>query len=391
MHNILYIATSFEQKNSSSAIRNNSLVKGLIENGCNVTVLTPKWPDYFISDYFRSKQNFKIIRTDIPLLKTLEKVHFLKSNKRNRFFLMIKKFILEFFIFPDICKDWPSFVSIDVNNNYDIIISSSDLKSSHYVANLYKKKFPELQWIQVWGDPWFLDFGLGKLTRIRAKSIEKKLLEKADKIVYVSSLTSDKMKNNYKNIKNKIFHIPRGYYMEICKNLTDRNYYRIVYTGALSNERKFECFLQEIDYYNKTAAKQITVEFYGDFIDEVASSISSFKCTKIIPGVDFDEIQIIYANSDGLLFISNRVESTQIPGKLFDYMATELPIISLVYDTSDKLSEILKSFNKCLLIENTNKSIKDNIDNVIEKLSHRSMINTDFAPINIAKKLLNII
>lgn len=51
---ILYITTSYEQKNSSAAIRNNALVNGFIDLGHDVIVLTPKWPCFsspsFLSD-----------------------------------------------------------------------------------------------------------------------------------------------------------------------------------------------------------------------------------------------------------------------------------------------------------------------------------------------------
>ena len=52
MKNILYVTTSYLLKNNSASIRNNSLVKGLLELGYNVDVYTVKWPDELLSSYF---------------------------------------------------------------------------------------------------------------------------------------------------------------------------------------------------------------------------------------------------------------------------------------------------------------------------------------------------
>jgi hypothetical protein len=279
---ILFITTSFEQKANSAAIRNNALVKGLIEIGHDVTVLTPAWPEHLLSHYFIASKKCKIIRIEIPRLNKLKVIHSIKIKKGNKLFSKIKKSIRELIFFPDLCKGWEKSININDYKDFDLIISSSDLKSSHYVGEKLKYAFPKKTWIQIWGDPWYFDKGINYISKMRAKKREKELLNKADKIIYTSEITKKIISNCNPILKNKIYYIPRSYYTEVRKNLSSKHdYYRIIYTGVLSQERTFEFFLEAIDIYNlHSNKKKIKVEFYGNYLPSVSQKIESFRCAK---------------------------------------------------------------------------------------------------------------
>ena len=57
---ILFITSSYTPKGNSAVIRHNALVKGLIQNGCDVDVYTVKWPDENCSNFFLKENNGNI-------------------------------------------------------------------------------------------------------------------------------------------------------------------------------------------------------------------------------------------------------------------------------------------------------------------------------------------
>ena len=92
-----------------------------------------------------------------------------------------------------------------MNEKFDYIISSSDSKTSHFIAReIIKSNNLIVPWIQIWGDPWSDDIGIKNcnfLTKYRIKKNEKKLLKEADKIFYISELTANKIKDKFYKCK----------------------------------------------------------------------------------------------------------------------------------------------------------------------------------------------
>lgn len=390
MYKILFITTSFEQKANSAAIRNNALVEGFIQNNCEVTVLTPEWPEHMRSTYFTGQNKASVIRTYVPDLIILKKTAALGNKKCSSILSRIKGFIRDLIYFPDICKNWESLVNIEIKNQYDFIISSSDLKSSHYVALKLKKQNPQIPWIQIWGDPWKDDVNLSWLHRQRAKKQEYELLKQADKVVYVSSLTKEKICLCYPELFDKFFYIPRGYYQIAHKETADNNVFHIIYTGVLSGGRNVFNFLPALEEYNKKRERKICLDFYGNYSSETAKKIESYSNCSVHPNIDYEKIITLYSCSDALLFLSNKQTSTQIPGKLFDYMGTELPIICLVEDMNSGITRILRSYPRCLIMQNTPEDIQKGLAVIDDYLGKKYEIDHSFSPKVIASEVLKL-
>ena len=387
---ILYITTSYEQKANSASIRNNALVEGLIQNGCKVTVLTPQWPEHMRSIYFTNQNKADVIRTYIPDLSILKKTSVPGKRKSNSTLSYIRSLVRDLIYFPDICKKWKNLMSVEIGDSYDLIISSSDLKSSHFVALKLKKQNPQIPWIQIWGDPWKDDVNLSWLHKRKAGKQEYELLKQADKIIYVSSLTKEKMSRNYPEISDKLFYIPRGYYKAIHKSRMDNNLFRIVYTGVLSPGRNVLNFLSALEEYNKEKEKKICLDFYGNYPSDMEEKIKKYVSCSVHSNIDYEEILSLYRESDALLFISNKQGSTQIPGKLFDYMGTELPIICLVDDINSGIVQILSSYPRCLIIQNTPNDIRSGLTNINFYLGKRYEVEPNFSPKAVASEVLKM-
>lgn len=389
---ILYITTFYEQRSVSAAIRNSAWVDGLISAGCEVTVMTVDWPQDLKSSFLMFNNRAKVIRTrlnELEILKTttrqIKKMAFSKLTP-------LRHFLRDLIYFPDICKRWPHCVDIPKDIEYDMLISSSDFKTSHYVAWKFKKKFPELLWIQIWGDPWKDDVGLNWLNKKRAAKRERELLAIADRVVYVSPITKNVMCKRFNNLEKKTFYIPRGFYKSVTKTKKVNQIIQITYTGGLSlRNRNVINLLKIVEEFSKNVPLNLHFNFYGHFDAETENQFRHYHCCSIFSAVDYEEILTIYKNSDALLFVSNKGNSSQIPGKFFDYMGTNLPIICLVDSFDTEVAKMLKTSPRCLIIENSEDGIKKKIGQIPDFVKQKFEVETKYSPQNIALQLLSII
>lgn len=381
---ILYITSFFDIKGSSAAVRNVALVNGLIQKGHKVDVLTLKFPDEKYSPFFQQVSCHSIIRVDLGITSVIKNSSKSLARVNNSIFRPLKNFLRDIVFFPDVYYKWSTAIDVEQFSGYDIIISSSDTKSSHYPAYKIKKRYPNIRWIQIWGDPWSLDSNLNAIIRIRAKRQEHFLLLKADKVVYVSELTCKAITKLYPNFRDKLFYVPRSFFCPIeCNRKEGEKTYNIVYSGSLNVQRQCVFFLDDVQNYNSRNEMKFTVSFYGDYLDEIRLQLQKYDFVSIYPTVDYGQMLDVFKQTDALLFISNKKGSTQIPGKLFDYMGTNLPVICLLDKQDENLMGFLNRYSKCLIYSENFVELVEN--GLLKKYS----IIEEFSPGLIADKILS--
>ena len=155
---ILYIATQVEIINSSAAIRNCTLINGLNELGHEVHVHTVEYPPVYTSAYLKDNLNAtKVVRTQLPIYRYNQSVESKGVLKSSTLLRELLKMVRSAVFFPDISITWLKFYDYSLlDSDYDLMISSSDSKVSHLLAEKVHKKLG-IKWIQVGGDPWFDD------------------------------------------------------------------------------------------------------------------------------------------------------------------------------------------------------------------------------------------
>lgn len=387
MKKILFITTSYLLNNSSAAIRNNSLVKGLVELGYEVDVYTVKWPDTLLSDYFSQNQYAtSLYTTNLP---NLDLIGGMKKNVKvnNIIVSSLKRFIKQILFFPDECGQWSRLFDYSNLPEFDYLITSSDLKSSHFVGLELKRKFPHIKWIQVWGDPWSSDINTLLFMKWITAYYEEKLLREADKIVYVSSATREQMAKKYRGLSSKMYYIPRGFLVQEDKKkpCSCNDCIHIVYTGLLIGGRNITPLLDVIAKEYNNLPYKVVIDIYGGFLDGLISILKKYPFVNLYGGRDYKEMIEVYKNASMLLYLSNKKGATQIPGKLYDYMGTTKPILCLVEDSTDTISEFLREHKRCLVINNDVISISNAFSEILvySKLSFE--ISNEYSPINIAR------
>lgn len=390
---ILYITTSL-LKNESASIRNVSLLNGLIENDCQITVITLDYSleseDVFLRSTLRKE--IKVKKIPIPYFNKIKSI--LRSDCKPKYKFIftsilrkIKEFITPFIFFPDIlCEGIKSCKTIKIEQKeYDYIISSSDSKTSHFIARtLIKNNNLQTPWIQIWGDPWQKDVGLVKLNyflKRKIKKAEKSLLKEADKVFYISELTAIDIKQSFPEMKEKISFLLRSYLEKIKSQVLVKDKYTFSYTGSISN-RNLNCLLNSVKEYNSSHEKKIEVQFYGINSNDI-KSLERLNFVKIFPRVSFEKVLDVYKNSDVLVYIDNMGDTTQIPGKIYDYFGTDKVILGL-YENRD-IKNFLEQFNRIELYNNIEKI---DLENVIKKIGTQKPLEK-FSPKYVACEFLN--
>lgn len=158
MKKILVVTTRPLESNVSSSIRKISTINALISEGAEVTVLTTSIPKNSIN--FTNKVNLDIketIRINIGISYELG-IQSPKNSRRLRYIKkQLRKVYYGFRIYDPLKKSINNIYQKkeELESFYDIIISISDPKSSHLLANeLIKTKMVNYhKYIQIWGDP----------------------------------------------------------------------------------------------------------------------------------------------------------------------------------------------------------------------------------------------
>ena len=213
---ILYIVSRPLEINTSASIRNRATILGFIENGHTVDLFTTE-PDRNHSAYDERlvPEGVKVKYVRLGGTQNLARV-----GRKMKILRPIKGFVYKWMNRREVYDNLKGIVNhindIDLRTEkYDVIISSSDPKSSHlFVERLLEKEkgFFKGPWIQIWGDPF-----LGDITRIDKKNWEiirkeeRRLLKRANKIVYVSKLTKEEQQKLYPESKDKMSYYPIPY------------------------------------------------------------------------------------------------------------------------------------------------------------------------------------
>lgn len=387
---ILFISTQVETLNSSASIRNSSLIKGLYALGHEVHVETIDYPTQYVSEYLRKNLCVERVgRTNLPIYRYNQSIKSKGLVKKNYFLRDILKKLRSVIYFPDISVSWLKFFDFgSVSHDYDLMISSSDSKVSHLIAEKIYKLL-NIKWIQVWGDPWSDDFTLPKMLKRRAFKNERRLLSQADKIIYVSEATLEKQKHIFPKFSSKMQFVPRGFFAPVDTiNEIREDRIHIAYTGNLFWGRNICNLVNAIREFNATSSKKCLLDIYGVQDEKFVEETQNDDFINTYSPVDYEQILKVYESSNVLLFISNSSVSTQIPGKFFDYSGTTRPILCLMDDTDTPIAGYLGSFDRCLIVRNEMHSIMDSMMTMTQMASRSYPIPEYFYPESVAKQIL---
>lgn len=238
-------------------------------------------------------------------------------------------------------------------NQIDTIVTSGPPHSLHLIGLQLKKEL-SVKWFADFRDPW-TTIGYHKALKLSSsaekkhKALEKEVLTTADTIIVTSKTT----KTEFQAITSKpIEVITNGYDVEkVSKQPLDEKF-TLAHIGSFLSERNPRILwkaLKELTKENPDFRRDFQLKLIGAVSQEVLDTISEFRLNDYVLNLGYVSHQEAVEHqrkSQVLLLIEINSNDTKsiIPGKLFEYMVSERPIIALGPEGSD-FAEIITTTN----------------------------------------------
>ena len=301
---------------------------------------------YQLASFFSKNKTKKISSGIIPNQK--------KQSFLDKTFLWIRG---NLFI-PDARVFWvkPSVAFLEkyiTENNIDTIVTSGPPHSLHLIGLELKQKL-DLKWFADFRDPW-TTIGYHKSLRLsnyaakKHKALEHQVLNTADTIIVTSKTT----KTEFEAItRQPIAVITNGYDDENVEKQTLDTKFSLAHIGSFLSERNplilWESLVELINEIPDFKS-HLEIKLIGAVSQEVLGTISQFGLNSYLNNLGYVSHAEAIAHqrkSQVLLLIEIDSEDTKsiIPGKLFEYMVSNRPIIAIGPYDSD-FAEIIAGTN----------------------------------------------
>ncbi|WP_456314396.1 glycosyltransferase family 4 protein [Pseudomonas shirazensis] len=323
-----------------------------------VIVLKNKiWEPYHLASIFSKNKTKKISSGILPQKK--------KQTFLDKTFLWVRG---NLFI-PDARVFWvkPSVSYLEKyirENNIDTIVTSGPPHSLHLIGLELKEKL-NVKWFADFRDPW-TTIGYHKALRLSSyaakkhKKLERKVLNTADAIIVTSKTT----KTEFQAITNKpISVITNGYDVENVEKQTLDTKFTLAHIGSFLSDRNphflWECLVELLNEIPEFKS-HLEIKLIGAVSQEVLDSISNFNLKdylNLLGYVSHHEAIAHQKKSQVLLLIEINSEETKsiIPGKLFEYMVSNRPIVAIGPQGSD-FADIIKETNTGVFFDYSEKA-----------------------------------
>lgn len=395
---VLVVAGYCLRVNSSANLCHLSYIKGLIDAGHDVELLTVSEKGQCVDESICLPQNIKKYSYDGSLYErmsnkkrgTINKIVYSEQNISNKTqqsenkMITVKKMIRNIYGVHGTDIVWYMHaLRFKSSNMYDVVISLAHPPVSHKLVKVLsdKKRLKFKRWVQIWEDPWALDLW-GGVDNPSIRKEEGRILSYADVICYVSPLTLLYQKKMFPNVSQKMIWQPvPSYYKteEQAHHCKDNIYgYFGDYIPSVRNLKPF---------YDAAIAKRIKVNICGNPIGLFCSNGNVL----IHPRMSLDDLNKFESITNVLVFLCN-LKGGQIPGKIYQYSATN-KIILFILDGTEEEKKVIKEYfgkyNRYIFCNNTVEEIENAILHIenddFENIMSRPI--DDFAPTNIINNI----
>jgi glycosyltransferase involved in cell wall biosynthesis len=348
-------------ENPSYPIIDENLVSQVSDRA--IIIKKPIFEPYGLASIFSKNKTKKISSGIIP------------NSKKQTFLDQLLLWIRGNIFIPDARIFWvkPSVSFLEKyisEHQIETIITSGPPHSLHLIGLELKKKCT-INWLADFRDPW-TTIGYHKALKLttfsikKHKKLEHKILNSADKIIVTSQTT----KAEFQVITSKpIEVITNGYDLENSDKQKLDEKFSLAHIGSLLSERNpqilWEC-LSELINENTIFSSHFELKLIGAISSEVIETIQSFGLSKFINNLGYishKEALEQQRKSQVLLLIEINSEDTKsiIPGKLFEYMVSERPILAIGPNESD-FAKIIKETNTGVFVNyNEKEKLKSTI------------------------------
>lgn len=294
--------------------------------------------------------------------KKNEKIHsglMDEGNKKPGITKKIAVWIRGNIFIPDARKFWihPSakyLIEYLKQHPVDAIISTGPPHTTHLIAKKVKEK-TGVKWIADFRDPWTqIDFYdqlmLSKYADAKHKRLEKSVMQQADKVVTVSESWAKEME---KLRGKKVDVITNGFdasdYISI--NVQSDKKFSITHSGMMNADRNTDVLWQalaELCAENVGFRNDLCIRLIGKNDTSVYTSLEKYQLKnnhELIDYLPHKEVAVKQKQSAVNLLPINNTPNLMgiIPGKLFEYLAAERPVLVIGPKDGDSAKIILQA------------------------------------------------
>ncbi|MDT0295074.1 glycosyl transferase family 1 [Mesonia ostreae] len=345
-------------------------VKYLPEFGIEPIVYAPQNPNYPIVDVSlldEISSSIQVIKQPIfepyAAAKVFSKAKtetissgIIRKDKKQSFLEKTLLYIRGNFFIPDARKFWvqPSVKFLKdfiQKENIETLITTGPPHSLHLIG-LQLKQALGVRWIADFRDPWTTigyhqELKLTQKNKARHIALEKQVLREASTVI----VTSFKTQQEFSAKTNRpVITITNGFDGEVVEEKVklDKKF-TISHIGSLLSKRNPEMLwkvLSDLCIDNPEFKKAFKLQLIGKVSEEVLEDLKTYGLDKNYNYLGYIKHSLIYdyqKSSQVLLLVEIDSELTQgiIPGKLFEYLKSNRPILAIGPENWD-VEEILK-------------------------------------------------
>lgn len=367
---VLYITYFFPPTGGGGVQRPLKTVKYLSKMGWSIDVLTTKdanydvFDDSLLQEIPSENENFRLIRVTPGKVRKrtapAQPAKGLKTiSKKKRILKKLAELAFELLhVIPDKQFTWASRGFKQAVDHYkrfnikpDVIYSTALPISCHFVAKRLSEYF-NVPWVAEYRDLWNDKHYHKRLLPTKAlvdEFLERNLLKKVQHIIVVVPHFKRILSKKYPWLEGAVSVIPNGYDKEdFSKDVItkkQRHKFTIIYTGRIYESRNIAPLLDAIrqGIQNKDWTEDtLQVVFYGPMLPKTyMDMIHSYGLHDIVRHEGYlshmQSIEALLA-SDYLLLIEG--SASAFTGKVWEYMATEKPILAVLPENSDLIVEL---------------------------------------------------
>ncbi len=301
---------------------------------------------YQLAGFFSKNQTKKISSGIIPAAKKQSFLERVLLWIRGNLFIPDARFL---WVKPSV-KFLKKYIQ---ENDIDTIVTSGPPHSLHLIGLQLKKEL-NVKWFADFRDPW-TTIGYHKALKLSSyaekkhKGLERLVLNTADTILVTSKTT----KAEFQAITSQpIEVITNGYDVEkVVREPLDEKF-TLAHIGSFLSDRNPKLLwqvLHELITENDLFSQHFQLKLIGKVSQEILDSIAEYTLEKHINNLGYvSHIEAIQQQRKSQVLLLIEIDSPEtksiIPGKIFEYLVSERPIIAIGPKDSD-FAEIITSTN----------------------------------------------
>ncbi|WP_299824163.1 hypothetical protein [uncultured Pontibacter sp.] len=416
--NILVVTTCFSPENAVGSVRLTKIVKFLIRNGYQVTVISPQLHEGSkIDNSLESKELDSVNRITVPQSKVFAEIFLKKRNdllnkqsateyikiRKNYGITQVLKAIifryahLGYTLLRNL--DWRNQVDMYVKNNFkqnqfDAVFSSYPSLGAMWASKSIKKRKIAKKWIADFRDP----INYKSNSDIIIYNINKLIQSSIIKHIDAGTFVTKGMITKISAPESISFYLPNGiddddlnYKIDISK-ISDSNTLNFSYVGSLyGGERDLSIIFVALNHLiNEGILKKENVKFYyaGNEFDVLKSQASQSNVEEVLINKGYvtrEESIQIQAEADISIIVSWNTENDfgVIPGKLYESFLMRKPIIGIVNGSlaDSELSYMINFVNAGVCYEDASLNKENDLKKIVNFIQNKYLEKQEYKAI----------